>query len=86
MSYRILLERPVRKALDRLPDSAAERLLERIGALADDPRPVGCIKLVGSVRDWRIRVGAYRILYQIDEQSAAITILRIGHRKDVYRV
>ncbi len=54
-------------------------------ALAENPRPPGCKKLKDTERNWRIHAGVYRILYDIDDSSATVTVLRIGHRKDVYR-
>jgi len=54
-------------------------------ALAENPRPPGCKKLKDTERTWRIRVGVYRILYDIDDSGATLTVLRIGHRKEIYR-
>ena len=61
-----------------------ERIKETIFELAKNPRPLGCKKLTG--RDgWRIRVGKYRVIYEINDKEKTITILHIGHRKDIYR-
>jgi len=53
--------------------------------LADNPRPYGCRKLTGSDRDWRIRVGDYRIVYEIDDQVREVRVMRIRHRREAYR-
>jgi mRNA interferase RelE/StbE len=60
-------------------------MLNAIVALADEPRPVGVRKLVGSESDWRIRVGEYRVVYEIDEKANKLTVMRVAHRRDVYR-
>ena len=56
-----------------------------ITRLGSDPRPPGCKKLSGSARDWRIRVGDFRVLYEIDDPKKAVRIMRVRHRRDVYR-
>ena len=61
MSYAIVIPRPVQRQLDRLPMQVVERLAPHIAALTDDPRPRGCEKLAGSAREYRIRVGDYRV-------------------------
>jgi mRNA interferase RelE/StbE len=59
-------------------------VLESIRALAENPRPAGCRKLAGR-EGWRIRAGNYRVVYQIEGDRKAVTILHVGHRRDVYR-
>lgn len=59
-------------------------IIAAITALSDNPRPSGATKLVNRP-EWRIRVGNYRVLYQIDEKSRTVTIASISHRRDVYR-
>jgi mRNA interferase RelE/StbE len=54
-------------------------------ALAENPRPPGCKKLKDTKGTWRLRVGVYRILYDIEDSSAMVTVVRIGHRKEIYR-
>jgi mRNA interferase RelE/StbE len=61
------------------------RIVDRIRALADDPRPPGCEKLAGRDDRLRVRQGDYRILYSVDDTERAVTVVRIAHRKDVYR-
>ena len=84
MIYNILILRGAQKELSELPKTTYERVKGAIRKLADDPRPHGSQKLSG--RDgWRIRVGDYRVIYEIDNKTHSITVLHIGHRQDVYR-
>jgi mRNA interferase RelE/StbE len=83
--HKILLERNAEKDLDRLPPGFRSRIIAAIRRLADEPRPPGCRKLIGGTDDWRIRVGAYRILYEIDDRAKVLRINRVRHRRDVYR-
>jgi mRNA interferase RelE/StbE len=71
--------------LERFPDNVADRILAKAEALADNPRPVGVIKLHGQKNLWRMRVGDYRVVYSIDDFSKAVDISVIRHRRDVYR-
>ncbi len=82
MSYEIQIRRRVQKALARLPQKEYERVRDAIRALAEDPRPAGCIKLTGR-EGWRIRVGRYRVIYQIEDVVRVVTVLDVGHRRDV---
>jgi mRNA interferase RelE/StbE len=83
-SYRILLKRSVLKDLEPLPAQDRARIVERIGALADDPRPRGCEKL-SALERYRVRVGDYRIIYAIEDAELVVWVVRVGHRRDVYR-
>jgi mRNA interferase RelE/StbE len=83
MNYRIEILRRAQKELADLPKEVYQRVCESIQSLAEDFRPSGCVKLKGR-EGWRIRVGNYRILYQIDDQQKTVTIVHIGHRRDVY--
>ena len=74
----------VYKQLQRLPRTAFAAALDRIIALATEPRPIGAVKLTGRRSDWRIRVGEYRIVYEINDAGQKVTILIVGHRRDVY--
>lgn len=74
----------VAKDLKTIPKESVLRILERIEGLRDDPRPVGCEKLSGLER-YRIRQGNYRILYSIFDVEVVVEIVKVGHRKDVYR-
>ena len=84
MAYTIVFTRRAQQAIDRLPPPVAHRIYAAIYALSDNPRPSGCIKLTGQPA-WRIRVGDYQVVYDIDDQALVITITNIGHRRDVYR-
>ena len=83
-SYRILLKRSAAKELEGLPVKDRRRVVRRIQTLADDPRPTGCEKLSGQEK-FRLRQGDYRILYSIDDAGSEVTVVKIGHRRDVYR-
>ena len=84
MKYRIVLPKTVQKALDRLPDAVAGRIFTRLEELETNPRPADVKKLKG--RDaWRIRVGDYRVIYEIHDRVLQILVITIGHRRDVYR-
>jgi mRNA interferase RelE/StbE len=85
--YRVVVERNAEKDLDRLDAVIRRRVITAIRALSDQPRPPGCRKLVGGTDDWRIRVGDYRILYEITEIADAIRVVRVyrvRHRREVY--
>jgi len=83
--YEILLARQAERDLRRLPAEIFHRIVRQMRELAQFPRPHGCRKLKDSGNDYRIRVGDYRILYEIDDGNRQIRILRVGHRSDVYR-
>lgn len=84
MSYQVQVLRRAQKALARMPKREYERVREAIGALADNPRPHGCKKLTGR-NGWRIRVGQYRVIYEVEEVARVVTVLDVGHRRDVYQ-
>ena len=83
--YRVLLERAAERDLTRLSPEIHGRVIRAIQGLANQPRPPGCRKLVGSVNDWRIRVGDHRILYEIGDKIRIVRINRVRHRRDAYR-
>jgi mRNA interferase RelE/StbE len=84
MRFQIILPKSVQKELNRLPDDIANRILARLAGLATNPRPPDVKKLKG--RDaWRIRVGDYRVIYEIHDRVLQIIVIRIGHRREVYR-
>ena len=84
-TYRILLERAAERDLARLSSQVHDRVIVAIQALATNPRPPGCRKLVGSKHDWRIRVGDYRVVYEIADEIRVVRINRVRHRREVYR-
>lgn len=71
--------------LQKLPRDAFEAALQAIIGLSHEPRPIGAKKLVGSHSDWRVRIGQYRIVYEIDEAAQLITVYIVAKRSDVYR-
>ena len=83
-SYSLEIKRSAAKELAQLPPKDRGRIVARIQALADDPRPVGAEKLSGQER-YRVRQGDYRILYEIEDQVLRIMVVKIGHRREVYR-
>lgn len=84
MSYRVLILRRAQEELSKVPVDAYNRIRDSIQNLAGEPRPVGCLKLRGR-EGWRIRCGSYRVIYEIDDAKRVITVLHVGHRRDVYR-
>lgn len=85
MSYAISYVPSAAKAIRKLDQSTARRLLDAIGALASDPRPSGCLQLKGGGGEFRIRVGDHRIVYDVQDDELVVLVLRVGHRREVYR-
>ena len=83
MRYEILILRRAQKELADLPKTDYARVRDAVAELAETPRPSGCKKLVGR-EGWRIRSGDYRVIYEIDDAQKKLTVLHIGHRRDVY--
>jgi mRNA interferase RelE/StbE len=83
--YRVLLERTAEKDLARLSSEIHDRVITAIRALATNPRPPGCRKLAGRKHDWRIRVGDYRVIYEIADEIRIVRVNRVRHRREVYR-
>jgi mRNA interferase RelE/StbE len=83
--YRVLLERAAEKDLSRLSSEIHDSVIAAIQALANNPRPPGCRKLAGSKHDWRIRVGDYRVVYEIADAIRVVRVNRVRHRREVYR-
>jgi len=77
--YRVHLERAAERDLKRLSPRDFWRVVSRIKALADDPRPRGCRKITGSESDWRIRVGSHRVVYGIDDAEAVVRVMKVRH-------
>jgi mRNA interferase RelE/StbE len=82
--WEVHYHRNLEKEIRRLPKQYIGRVLEALEALAFNPRPVGSKKIQGHEL-WRLQVGVYRVLYEIDEDNKAIRIYRLGHRRDIYR-
>ncbi len=83
--YKITWKRSAHKDLRKLPKAAIQNVLHAVEQLAEHPYPVGVKKLVGTDHIYRLRIGNYRILYSVFSTTLLIEIIRVGHRKDVYR-
>jgi len=84
MTYKVFIRRSAQKQLSKLPASDYFKIKQSILNLAHDPRPADSVKLKNR-EGWRIRRGNYRIIYEIQDDKLIVLILRIGHRKDIYR-
>jgi mRNA interferase RelE/StbE len=83
-NYRLQIKPSAVKELEAIQLKDRKRLVARIRRLAKEPRPDGCEKLSGQDK-YRVRQGHYRVLYSVDDSAPSITIVKIGHRRDVYR-
>ena len=83
-NYELLIKRSAAKELEALPTTPRRRVTAKIQILAIDPRPPGAEKLSGADK-YRLRQGDYRVLYEIDDGARTVSIVKIGHRRDVYR-
>lgn len=83
--YKIEIKTSAKKSLAHLPKPAIKNLTDLIDKLSDNPYLTGHKKLVGSAHTYRIRSGDYRIVYSVFDESLVIHIIKIGHRKDVYK-
>ena len=83
VKYKIEIKRSAAKEIKKLPQKYLKKVLVKISSLADNPRPDGCVKLSADEK-YRIRVGNYRVLYEIRDMLLIVTIVKIAHRKDVY--
>ena len=84
-SYRVALTTSAEKELHQLPAKMVARIVPLIARLATEPRPPGCRKLRGGDKEWRIRAGDYRIVYEINDTARTVDVTRIAHRRDVYQ-
>ena len=83
-SYRLTFKKSVTKDFRSIPKDDVASIIIRIKALADDPRPMGSEKLSGQER-FRVRQGVYRIVYEIFDEELVIVVVKVGHRREVYR-
>jgi mRNA interferase RelE/StbE len=83
-SYRLVIRRSAGKEIEALPQKDRRRIVARIQGLATNPRPAGCEKLSGEEK-YRVRQGDYRILYEIVDSDLVVTVVKVGHRGEVYR-
>ncbi len=84
MSYRVELTAAAARQVRELPRLARDRVLDAIEDLGDDPRPHGAKKLVGEQTAWRIRIGDYRVIYDVFDSELTVTVVRAVHRREVY--
>jgi mRNA interferase RelE/StbE len=82
--YKVYFKESVEKDLNAVPKKDLKKILQRIARLAQNPRPAGHEKLTGQER-YRVRQGRYRIVYSIQDEMLTVWIVKVGHRKDVYR-
>jgi mRNA interferase RelE/StbE len=82
--YRVIVSKSVQKQLDKLPNDVRFRVLARLSNLEANPRPQDVKKLKGRGA-WRIRVGDYRVIYEIHDRQLQVIVMMVGHRRDVYR-
>jgi mRNA interferase RelE/StbE len=85
MSYRIEIRPSAQREIANLPSNDRRRIVAKVDALATNPRPVGSVKLSGQLGLWRIRVGVYRVLYEIHDKQLIVLVISVAHRRDVYR-
>jgi mRNA interferase RelE/StbE len=83
-AYKVYFRASVEKDFASIPRSDLKKILQRIKTLAENPRPPGCEKLTGQER-YRVRQGRYRIVYSIHDDELTVWVVKVGHRKDIYR-
>ena len=83
-AYRVFFKESVWKDFEPIPKKDLKKILQSIDRLSEDPRPRGCEKLTGQER-FRLRQGRYRIVYSIQDDELTVWVVKVGHRKDVYR-
>ncbi len=85
MAYEVLLEKQAEQDLNRLDGRTFGRVVHALQGLKGNPRPVSCRKLEGLRNSWRIRLGDYRIIYEIADEVRIVRVYRVRHRREVYR-
>jgi mRNA interferase RelE/StbE len=83
--YRVFFKPSADKALGRLPQTVQRRIVAAVEELQENPRPPGCVKLTGEGDLWRIRAGDHRVVYTVCSDELTVLVVRVAHRKDVYR-
>jgi mRNA interferase RelE/StbE len=84
MKYSLFILKRAQKELAALGETEYQKIKKAVLRLADNPRPSGCSKLIGR-EGWKIRIGNYRVVYEINDSAKEVIVLHIGHRRDVYR-
>jgi mRNA interferase RelE/StbE len=82
--FQVIFSSPAERAIERLPQAMQRRVLAKVRSLAQNPWPVGFLKLTG-VDAYRVRVGDYRVIYSVDGGKLIVLVLDVGHRREVYR-
>jgi mRNA interferase RelE/StbE len=85
MTYTVQILPAVMKTLRKLPKEVQARILLAVWKLEENPHPSGSVKIAGSTNDWRIRVGDYRVIYDIRDAELVVVVVDVGHRREVYR-
>jgi mRNA interferase RelE/StbE len=85
MSYTVIIPKPVQKQLDNLPEDIRQRITAKILSLTIEPRPVGVKKLKGFDNEYRVRVGDYRVRYEVNDKILTVLVLHCKHRRNIYR-
>jgi mRNA interferase RelE/StbE len=83
-SYSVVIKRPAERELRKIPARDLRRVVTRIHGLAQEPRPPGCEKLSDQER-YRLRQGDYRIVYAVDDEARTVEVVKVGHRREIYR-
>lgn len=83
--YKVVINKQVLKSLDKIPVTYLSNIKNTINGLAQNPRPFGCIKLVDTEDLYRIRIGVYRIVYSIKDNILTVEVIKINHRRDIYK-
>jgi mRNA interferase RelE/StbE len=84
VTYRIIIPKAVQKQIDKLANDVQNSIIQSLLNLSENPRPSNSLKMKNN-QGYRLRVGEYRILYDIDDKTQAVTLRRVGHRRDIYR-
>ena len=85
MIYEIIITKSIQKQWDNLPNNIQERVYDKISQLAEEPRPDGVVKLKGYDNEYRIRIGDYRLVYEIQDEQLIVLLVQCKHRRDVYK-
>jgi mRNA interferase RelE/StbE len=83
--YTVEVARRAVKAIAALPRPQQQRVRAAIDLLADNPRPPGCVAMAGDAHAYRVRVGDYRIVYEVIDDRLVVHVVRVGHRREIYR-
>lgn len=85
MAYRVEFSETARRQIRRLGVGVRSRIERKLQTLADDPRPRGTVKMAGTDLAFRLRVGDYRVIYEIEDDILLVLVIRVAHRRDIYR-